>query len=281
MRRTTRGTRLPVRQHVRLPVRHLVRLDGRRGAVIASSAAVLCLGALLAGCGSGGDDGYVAVGAVGPSSEGPSAKAAPPEGDVSLISLDGSLGSGGEPGGSGRPEPAEGSDAPDGAGASAAAGEGDGSPGGSASGADGTAEPGGGSGTSAGSGGSGGGGATDEGPADPGPGSPDPEPGPQSPAALSVGPVERTPTDKRWCEKVTLELRNTGDKPVKSGTVTFATHIIGALGIDWATIESAQKLPVPIEGGEHTEETWPVCVDEWRVPLGMHIETQDVDVDWK
>jgi hypothetical protein len=24
-----------------------------------------------------------------------------------------------------------------------------------------------------------------------------------------------------------------------------------------------------------------VCVDAWRVPLGMHIETRDVTVRWK
>jgi hypothetical protein len=24
-----------------------------------------------------------------------------------------------------------------------------------------------------------------------------------------------------------------------------------------------------------------VCVDAWRVPLGMHVETREVDVRWK
>jgi hypothetical protein len=24
-----------------------------------------------------------------------------------------------------------------------------------------------------------------------------------------------------------------------------------------------------------------VCVDAWRVPIGMHVETRDVSVEWK
>lgn len=90
----------------------------------------------------------------------------------------------------------------------------------------------------------------------------------------------RKATDKRWCEDVSLALRNTGGSAVRSGTVTFGTHIIDALGIDWATIESTGKLPAPIEAGARKEKTWRVCVEEWRVPLGMHIETQDVSVKW-
>lgn len=96
-----------------------------------------------------------------------------------------------------------------------------------------------------------------------------------------MGDPVREPTDKRWCEKVTLGFRNSGGTAVRSGTVTFGTHVIGALGIDWATVESAEELPAPIGAGERKEKTWTVCVDAWRVPLGMHIETQDVAVQWK
>lgn len=78
-----------------------------------------------------------------------------------------------------------------------------------------------------------------------------------------------------------MEFRNTGGSPVTSGTVTFATHIIGALGIDWATIESAQPLPAPIAAGGLRKQAYTVCVDAWRVPLGMHIETQSVTAGWK
>ncbi|MGF0174863.1 hypothetical protein ACQF36_31530 [Streptomyces sp. Marseille-Q5077] len=96
-----------------------------------------------------------------------------------------------------------------------------------------------------------------------------------------MGDPVREPTDKRWCEKVTLDFHNSGGTAVRSGTVTFGTHIIGALGIDWATIESSQELPAPIEAGARKEKSWTVCVEAWRVPLGMHIETQDVSVRWK
>jgi hypothetical protein len=80
---------------------------------------------------------------------------------------------------------------------------------------------------------------------------------------------------------VTLSFRNSGGTAVRSGTVTFGTHIIGALGIDWATIDSTEQLPVPIAAGAHKDKTWTVCVDSWRVPLGMHIETRDVSVEWR
>ncbi|MFI6936944.1 hypothetical protein [Streptomyces sp. NPDC050287] len=91
----------------------------------------------------------------------------------------------------------------------------------------------------------------------------------------------RKATDKRWCEDVTLALRNTGGSAVRSGSVTFGTHVIGALGIDWATLGSTAALPAPIEAGARKERTWTVCVDAWRVPIGMHVETRDVSVQWK
>ncbi|WP_234443309.1 hypothetical protein [Streptomyces cellulosae] len=91
----------------------------------------------------------------------------------------------------------------------------------------------------------------------------------------------RKATDKRWCEDVTLVVRNTGGSAVRSGTVTFGTHVIGALGIDWATLESTVALPAPIEAGARKERTWTVCADAWRVPIGMHVETRDVSVQWK
>lgn len=103
---------------------------------------------------------------------------------------------------------------------------------------------------------------------------------PVGPARLTTSAPVLTPTDKRWCEKVTLAFHNTGDSPVRSGTVTFGTHIIDLLGIDWATIESQVALPVPIGPGAEKEETWTVCVEEWRVPWGMRVETRVVGVEW-
>ncbi|MFI1354886.1 hypothetical protein ACH4TV_15135 [Streptomyces sp. NPDC020898] len=100
------------------------------------------------------------------------------------------------------------------------------------------------------------------------------------PARLITGDPEREPTDERWCEQVTLAFHNAGGSPVRSGTVTFGTHIIDALGIDWATIESSVPLPVPIGPGARAKETWTVCVEAWRVPWGMRVETRDVEVEW-
>ncbi|MET8473997.1 hypothetical protein ABZY90_31160 [Streptomyces sp. NPDC006422] len=104
---------------------------------------------------------------------------------------------------------------------------------------------------------------------------------PAGPAVLKVGEPVLKKADKRWCQKVTLPLTNSGGSAVRSGTATFETHVIGALGIDWATLEVTKKLPVPIGAGEQVRKTWTVCVDSWRVPLGMRLETKDVDVDWK
>ncbi|WP_424888179.1 hypothetical protein [Streptomyces sp. XH2] len=102
------------------------------------------------------------------------------------------------------------------------------------------------------------------------------------PARLTVGESRRSADEegRRWCEKVTAPLTNSGGSPVTSGTVTFGTHVIDLLGIDWATLTSSQPLPVPIGAGATVEAAWTVCVDAWRVPWGMRVETRDVKVEW-
>ncbi|MFD4371554.1 hypothetical protein [Streptomyces sp. NPDC058486] len=82
--------------------------------------------------------------------------------------------------------------------------------------------------------------------------------------------------ERRWCEKVTVTFRNTGGSPAASGTATFATHVIGALGIDWGTVTTSQPLPGPIAAGAARTHTYTVCVESWRVPLGMRVDTREV-----
>ncbi|SES39430.1 hypothetical protein SAMN04487983_104848 [Streptomyces sp. yr375] len=101
------------------------------------------------------------------------------------------------------------------------------------------------------------------------------------PADLVVSEPVRAGTDQRWCEDVTLTLHNSGGAAVRSGTIVFGTHVVDALGIDWATRASTAPLPTPIAAGTREVKTWTVCVDAWRVPLGMHIETRDVSVRWE
>ncbi|WP_392752797.1 hypothetical protein [Streptomyces sp. LN590] len=265
---------------------------GRRGTVFAASAAVLCLGGALAACGAGagGGDGYVAVGAAGTGPEKAPTGAVTPSGKVTLIPLDGagSEGGGGDAGGGPEPKPGSSaqSGAPGGAGATGnGAGGGAQSPGSSGAATEGTAgstssssSSGTGSSDSPGGTGSGAAGSVSQGPSTPSaPGST----ASAGPAVLTLSAPERAAADDRWCEKVTVEFRNSGGSPVRSGTVTFATHIIGALGIDWATIESTAPLPAPIDAGAARKKTYTVCVDAWRVPLGMHIETRDVTAVWK
>ncbi|MFF1709977.1 hypothetical protein [Streptomyces sp. NPDC058268] len=268
----------------------------RRGMrnVLGASTAVLCLGGLLAACGSEDGDGYVATGPAAASPERAPGKGVAPTGDVELVPLDGSgkpADAKGDGGGSDSAEP--GSDGSDGKspGGKAGSGSSDTPVGGDPS-TD-AAKPGrtagssdGGTGGSGGSsGGSSGGGST--GPSEGGASGTPSAPGggtstqPSGPAKLGVGEPRREPAADRWCEKVTASFRNTGGSPVRSGTVTFGTHVIGALGVDWATIESTQKLPAPIDAGKTVKKTWTVCVEAWRVPLGMHVETRDVSVKWK
>ncbi|MEU9315714.1 hypothetical protein [Streptomyces sp. NPDC048295] len=252
--------------------RQMLGSNGRRGTVIAASAAVLCLGGVLAACGGGAtDEGYVALGAAGTDPGRAPTGAVAPSGKVTLVPLDrgGRSHAPGDDGGRGSGEGRH--------------------PGGSR-------DPGGGDGRGGG-GPSRGSGATPG--ATPGPSGPHAAPGtsaapgptgstgpvtpsapgsgtPAGPAALAVGDPVRAAADERWCEKVTVEFRNTGGSPARAGTVTFATHVIGALGVDWATIESTGPLPAPIGAGAARTGAYTVCVDAWRVPLGMHVETRDV-----
>lgn len=247
-----------------------------------ASAAVLCLGGVLAACGSGGgEDGYVAVGAAGGSPGTPGTVVAP-SGDVSLMPLPGGGDAAPGPKGTG----STGSSGSEDGASPADPGSGSGTT--SAETASGSGDPADGSGTSTPSPSGGGPGRTSgdssgssgHTPTTPTPTAPGATASP-GPAVLSVGTPSREATDQRWCEKVTVSFRNTGGTAVRSGTVTFGTHIIGALGIDWATIGSTEDLPAPITAGTEKDKTWTVCVDAWRVPLGMHIETRDVSVRWK
>ncbi|MFG2872882.1 hypothetical protein [Streptomyces sp. NPDC048338] len=228
----------------------------------------LCLGGALTACGGGDGEGYAAVGA-GSSPNGPVA----PSGTVTLIPLDGPS----DPRtASGTPPPRPGTSPP---GTTPAADAGPGSR------PDGSTSPGGGStGTSPGAGTSGPapgrpGTTTPATTTPPAPGTTSPAP-PPAPAALTLSAPTLADGDARWCERVTVAFHNTGGSPATSGTVTFATHVIGALGVDWATLTSTQPLPAPIAAGTTRTQTYTVCVDSWRVPLGMHIDTKKVTASW-
>ncbi|MEV3852958.1 hypothetical protein AB0J38_01340 [Streptomyces sp. NPDC050095] len=265
-------------------------LRERRGVTVGASVAVVCLsaGAVAGFGGSGGPAAYVAVGAAGGSPGEPGSSVAP-TGKVQLVPLDSDPGSdaGSTPGKGKSGGKSSGKGAGKGASTGSGAGSAEpgasgsaGSPSGSSSGSpSASSSPGGGhvsrpsgsagAGGSSGAGGSGNSGAPSGGSTSGGP------------ASLTVSEPAYKDTDKRWCQDVTLVLRNSGGSAVRSGTVTFGTHIIGGLGIDWATIESTEKLPAPIEAGAEKKKTWTVCVESWRVPLGMHIETRDISVEWK
>jgi hypothetical protein len=73
---------------------------------------------------------------------------------------------------------------------------------------------------------------------------------------------------------VTLTLTNSGGRPATTGSVSFSTHVIGLLGVDWATYGTSRPLRAPVPGHSALSETWTVCLDSWRVPAGMHLETR-------
>ncbi|MER5443563.1 hypothetical protein [Streptomyces sp. NPDC002790] len=251
-------------------------LGHRKVAVGAASVAAVCVsaGAVVALDGDGGPDPYVAVGAAGAAPTGPGDRVAP-HGKVELVPLDppetGSPGASGSSGKGGTGKAAE--DGPDAGGAPPAREVPGESPGGDGT-TPATEKPPGNSGSAGGSGSAErSGAASDRGDT--------PSSSPSGPALLKVGDPVLKDADKRWCQDVTLALHNSGGSAVRSGKVTFETHVLGALGVDWATVDVTKKLPAPLGAGEKKRKTWTVCVDQWRVPLGMRLETKDVDVDWK
>ncbi|MFE5808268.1 hypothetical protein [Streptomyces sp. NPDC056491] len=261
---------------------------GSRAAVATTLLALCCTAAAgLTGCGGPARDGYVAVGAAAPGPERGAGENVAPRGPVEFQQLGG----------------------PDAAGGSTASSEtaptttgpaGSGTPGGSTPGGATTTGPGGSAGTPGTPAGPGrtppapGTPDTPTGPTAPGspgtptspptgpggPGTTPPAPPASTPARLTLSTPVRAAAADRWCERVTVTFTNTGTTAARSGTVSFATHIIGALGVDWATITTTQPLPTPLAGGASRTQTYTVCVESWRVPLGMHVDTRKVTATW-
>ncbi len=253
---------------------------------------VLCCTAAagLTGCGGPARDGYLAVGAAAPGPERAAGENVAPQGGVEFQPLGGPSAAGGSSVSSSTSASTPGSQVPGGSAQGGAAATG---PGGSAQtpgtppGAGPSTNAPGGSGSPGRSGSPGGSGGTGGGPGTPNtPSSPPAKPGttppapPATPAKLTLSAPARAAAADRWCEQVTVVFTNTGTAAARSGTVSFATHIIGALGIDWATITTTQPLPAPIAGGTAKTQSYTVCVEAWRVPLGMHVETRRVTATW-
>ncbi|MEU9498838.1 hypothetical protein [Streptomyces sp. NPDC048196] len=254
-----------------------------------ASAAVLCLGVLLTGCGDAADRGEVAVGAAGPGDGQAPQHPVPPRDGIELTPYDGN-GRGSGPGGGSGSAHGDGSGASPSGRTHAGSGASTTAPGAHRSGG------GGGEGTP----------GSQETPEVPSPGSrgtphPTPQPsgptrpphhdspappkpgipaGPGAPEGLLVGHPVLAGTDVRWCQKISLDFVNTGDHPVTAGRVTFGSHVIGSLGVDWATLTSTHELPLPLAPGKRKTGSWRVCVDAWRVPLGMHLDTRDITFAW-
>ncbi|MEY9965661.1 hypothetical protein ABIA33_003707 [Streptacidiphilus sp. MAP12-16] len=256
--------------------------DGGRGTLVrpwgraAYGVALAVLAAVgVSACGTG-HTGYVAVGVGGPAA---SVRAVLPTGNVVFVPL------GPTPSGSGQPSgnptsstaPAVTTGGAGGAGSGAVPATGR-----TAAGGTGRASSGGGSPSP---------GAPSRGQPAPGPSSPvppaasptptPPTPAPPptlSPASLSASAPSDSAGSQRWCQNVTLTLTNSGGRAADAATVTFSTHVIGALGTDWWTYQTQQPLHAPVPGHASATETWSVCLDSWRVPAGMHLETRSASI---
>ncbi|MGW5342456.1 hypothetical protein [Streptomyces sp. HUAS TT3] len=243
--------------------------------------------ATLTGCGGTARDGHTAAGAVAPGPERRPGDNVAPQGPVEFQQLGGPAAAGGPPSSAGTPPGSPDARTPAGSGR----GEGTAGPGGIPAADPGTPQ-GGGTTTAPGTPGTPAPpaspgpapGTTPGGPGAPGtPGGPGTTPGTppaSTPAALVLTGPLRAPAADRWCERVTVGITNTGSTAARSGTVGFETHVIGALGIDWATVTTTQPLPAPLAGGTTRTQTYTVCVESWRVPLGMHVETRRVTATW-
>ncbi|HZF90616.1 hypothetical protein [Streptomyces sp.] len=44
--------------------------------------------------------------------------------------------------------------------------------------------------------------------------------------------------------------------------MTLGTHLIGAPGVGWGTVESTVDLPAPVAAGAREERNWTVCVEK-------------------
>ncbi len=257
---------------------------GSRAAATTLLALCCTAAAGLTGCGGPARDGYVAVGAAAPGPERGAGENVAPLGQVEFQQLGGPDAAGGSSASAPSPDTTSGP-------------AGSATPGGSAPGGATTTAPGG-SGNTPGT--PAGPGSTPPSPGTPGtPGTQRPPTGPtapgtptgpptgpgttppaSTPARLTLSAPVRAAAADRWCERVTVTFTNTGTTAARSGTVSFATHIIGALGVDWATITTSQPLPAPLAGGASKTQTYTVCVESWRVPLGMHVDTRKVTATW-
>ncbi|MFD9077571.1 hypothetical protein [Streptomyces erythrochromogenes] len=267
----------------------------RKGSRAATALLALCCTAAagLAGCGGPAREGFSAVGAAAPGPERGAGENVAPQGGVEFQQLGDPSATGGSAGSSDTPTGPPGSGT---AGGPAPGGATSTAPGGSA-GAPGTTAGPGRTPTSPGSGGapgSPGSPGTPPNPASPSgptgptsptgppgrPGTTPPAPPPATPAQLTLSAPARSAAADRWCERVTVTFTNTGTTAARSGTVSFATHVIGTLGVDWATITTTQPLPAPVAGGTSKTQTYTVCLEAWRVPLGMHVDTRKVTATW-
>lgn len=257
----------------------------RKGSRAATALLALCCTAAagLTGCGGPGREGFSAVGAAAPGPERGAGENVAPQGGVEFQQLGGPAATGGSAAPSGTSGAPPG---PDRAGGSTPGGATDTAPGGPASTPGSTGGPGR-TPTSPGTHGSpapanptGPTGPTSPGGPPSRPGTTPPAPPPATPAQLTLSAPVRSAAADRWCERVTVTFTNTGSTAARSGTVTFATHVIGALGIDWATLTTTQPLPAPLAGGASKTQTYTVCLEAWRVPLGMHVDTRKVTATW-
>ncbi|MFM9370531.1 DUF6114 domain-containing protein [Streptomyces sp. Da 82-17] len=92
---------------------------------------------------------------------------------------------------------------------------------------------------------------------------------------LTLREPRREAADVPWCEKVTLTVRNTGERALSDAEVVLDTEVVGPFGRTWAKERSREDVPGTLDPGVHRTDTWRVCVPEHHAPgllLGRHLE---------
>jgi hypothetical protein len=90
---------------------------------------------------------------------------------------------------------------------------------------------------------------------------------------LKAVAVHTAGTAQNWCQKVTVDLADSGGQAARSATVGFQIKVVGALGLTWWTYAMSKPLAAPVPAHRTVPETWTLCLADWQVPAGLHMVT--------
>lgn len=99
---------------------------------------------------------------------------------------------------------------------------------------------------------------------------------PLRPGPLTVSAPSDAADGHNWCEDVTVTFGNSGSAPVTSGRATFRTAVVGPLGFVWGVYPTTVDAPLPLAAGARVTTTYDLCLSPWQVPPGLRMKTTGV-----